>query len=276
MPPRHCSNCGNALHPGDRFCQRCGSPVDAGPILERPERATQPKEAAEGFANGAQRRSRPGAVIAMGIGALLIAAAVGYGALVGGAPAFTAEPAASTPTAARELTAMVPGPAVLQDRLVYVRSATSTVSSATAIPKDVGDTFLVVVFTLPANSSLYPEDFDWMFRDGTGREFMPVGVGIPLKYGNVEKSAAVFTILGRLIRGPAVVTSKSDSAVIGLTFVVPKGTTGGTLSNSRKQTFTFAILPTDFMMEYAQISAIEFSSSMIEQLDGSESWTVTP
>lgn len=276
MPPRHCSNCGDTLQPGDLFCQRCGRPADTQPPSEGQTQDPRPRAVEEGSVIRPRRKMKSGMMVIVGSGLLLIAAAVGYSALHSEVPTLAAQTTATPAAGTRELAAMVPGPATLWARLVYVRTSTSTLSSATAIPKDPTDAFLVIVLDIPSNSNLYPEDLDWTFRDHTNREFRSVGFGIPLKYDTEQNTPVVFSLLGRLVDGPAVVTSKSSRAVIGVIFVVPKAVIGGTISNQLNSTYTFSILTTGLSLDNAQISTVQFDSSFIEQPDGSESWTVTP
>jgi hypothetical protein len=117
---------------------------------------------------------------------------------------------APSPTAAPERATLGPGPAILQDRLVYFRTSGSALSTATAVPKGANDTFLVIVFGLPSNSNLYPEDMDWTVVDQVGREFGCVGFGIPLQAE--QTGAAVFSLFGPLIKGPLPVSSTGDQA----------------------------------------------------------------
>ena len=276
MSDNYCRNCGNAIQPTDHFCQKCGSPVDSKPISEKHTQATKSIEGEEGLVNGSQRQSKYGAIIVLGIGLLLIAAAVGFNALLSGAPAPIAISTVIPSTATRELTSMVPGPAILQDRLVYFRTLTPSITTATAIPKNPNDTFLVIVLGLPSNSNIYPEDLDWTVLDETNREFKSIGFGIPLKYDSDLQTPVVFSFFGRLIDGPAVVYSNSNTAVIALIFVFPKGVSGGTLLNPQKQESSISILTTALSLDNAQISTIKCDSSFIEQPDGSENWTFTP
>jgi len=276
MSDNHCGNCGNAVQPGDHFCQRCGAPVDTAPVSEIHTQTAKPKEAEERLVSGSQGRRKYRAIIVLGIGLLLIAAALGWGARLSGAPMLTAPTPAAPSTATRELTAMVPGPAVLQDKLVYLRTSTSTPSTATAIPKDPNDTFLVIVLGLPSNSNLYPEDLDWTVLDQTNREYKSVGFGIPLKYDTALNTPVVFSLFGRLIGGPAVAYSNSNRAVIALIFVVPKSMSGGTLLDPQEQESSFSVLSTALSLDNAQISTIKCDSSFIEQPNGSENWTITP
>jgi hypothetical protein len=274
MSDNHCKSCGNALQPGDRFCQHCGSPVDALPIYVTHTQTTKPKEGEPGFVHGPQRQPKYGAMILLGIGLLLIAAALGYGALFSGAPAITAPTAAPPSTPTRELTAMAPGPAVLQDRLVYFRTSTSPPSTSTAIPKDPNDAFLVIVLGLPSNSDLYPEDLDWTVLDQAGREFGCVGFGIPLQAE--QTGAAVFSLFGPLIKGPVPVDASSGQAAIVLIFVVPKEVRTGTLLSPQEQEFSFSALDTSFRLDNAMLSTVKIDGSFIQQPNGSENWTLTP
>jgi hypothetical protein len=160
----------------------------------------------------------------------------------------------------------------LQDRLVYFRSDTSTPSADTALPRDPDDAFLVVVLALDSPSDLYPEDLEWTFVDGSQREFRSAGFGIPLQG---PSGAAVFSLFGRLIAGPATVTSPGDRAVFALIFVVPRGTLGGTIVSPQGETATFMTVDPSVGFDPAQISTAKFESSYIEQPTGSEDWIVT-
>ena len=276
MPPHNCSNCGKPLRPGDRFCQHCGFAVDAKSLSERQAGGPEPDQVEEGLTKDSPRRSNAGALIVIGIGVLLIAAAIGFAALSSAAPTLVAPPATMPPAATRALAALEPGPPVLQDQLVYFPTASATLTAATAKPKDPNETFLVVPLGLASNTNLYPEDLDWTMRAPSQEEYRSVGFGIPLKYDTEEPTPVVFSIIGRLLHGPLLVTSQSDSAVIGLVFVVPKTWLGGTLVSPQKQTWTFGAPWVSMSMDVSQVGIVKFDSSMIEQLTGSESWIVTP
>lgn len=189
-------------------------------------------------------------------------------------PTLTPPAPAPPPTTTPEPTQLDPGPAILQDQLVYLRTAGSTPSTTTATPKGANDTFLVVVFGLPSNSNLYPEDLDWTVVDQGSRESECVGFGIPLQAE--QTGAAVFSLFGPLIKGPIPVSSSSDQAAIVLIFVVPKGMATETLFGPQGQTFTFSVVDTPIRLDNGMLSTVKIDGSFIGQPNGSEKWIITP
>jgi len=189
-------------------------------------------------------------------------------------PTLTPPTPAPLPTATPERTQLDPGPAILQDQLVYFRTSGSTLSTATATPKGANDTFLVVVFGLPSNSNLYPEDLDWTVVDQGSRESGCVGFGIPFQAE--QTGAAVFSLFGPLIKGPVPVSSSIDQAAIVLIFVVPKGMATGTLFGPQGQTFTFSVVDTPIRLDNGMLSTVKIDGSFIGQPNGSEKWIITP
>jgi len=273
MSDSYCRNCGNAIQPLDHFCQKCGSPVDSKPISEKHTQATKPKEGEEGLVNGSQRQSKYGAIIVLGIGLLLIAAAVGFYALLSGAPTLIAQTTATPSTATSEFISMTQVPAVLQDKIVYFR--TPSLPAATAFPKNGNDTFLVVLYTVPSNSWLYPEDLDWTILDETNHELESIGFGTPHNFEDPQTPVLIM-FMGRLLEGPLIVRSSSDLAAIAVVFVVPKGINKITLLNPQKQEYSVLIYTSGLILDSGLIPTVEFDSSFIEQPDGSENWAFTP
>ncbi len=271
MSNSYCGNCGNAIQPTDHFCQKCGFPVDTKPISEKDIQAAKPKEGVEGLVNGSQRRSKYGPIIVLGIGLLLIAAAIGSIALLSGAPTFIAQ---TTPTAATSaLISTTQIPAVLQDRIVYFR--TPSLPAATAFPKDANDTFLVVLYSVPSNSWLYPEDLDWTILDETNHELKSIGFATPHNFEDPQIPVLIM-FMGRLLEGPLIVRSSSDFAAIAVVFIVPKGIEKITLLNPQQQEYSVFIYTSGLILDSGLIPTVEFDSSFIEQPDGSENWIFTP
>lgn len=273
MSDSYCRNCGNAIQPLDHFCQKCGSPVDSKPVSEKHTQVTKSKEGEEGLVNGSQRQSKYGALIVLGIGLLLIAAAIGSYTLLSGAPTLIAQTMATPSTATSELISMTQVPAVLQDKIVYFR--TPSLPAATAFPKNDNDTFLVILFALPSNSWLYPEDLDWTVLDETDHELKSIGFGIPHNFEDPQ-IPVIFTFFGRLLKGPVIVRSSSDQAAIALVFVIPKGIDKITLLDHQKQEYSVLIYTSGLILDSGLIPTVEFDSSFIEQPDGSENWAFTP
>jgi hypothetical protein len=177
-------------------------------------------------------------------------------------------------TATRELTSMTPGPAVLQDNLIYFRS--QSLPLATAFPKNPNDTFLVILLAIPSNSRLYPEDLDWTVLDETNHELQSIGFSIPQNFESDPQKADIFTFFGRLLDGSVVIASNSDQTVIALIFVVSKGLSRVTLVNPQKQDYSISILATPLSLDSGLMPTMTCNSCIVEQPNGSENWTFTP
>lgn len=265
----YCRNCGNAIQPGDQFCQNCGSPVDSKPIPVKPTQASKLEEVEETLGNGPQKQLKYGAIIIVfGVGILLIAAAVGLNNLLSNLPTFIVQPTTSTSL----LSSTTQAPAILQDKLVYFRG---TSQMATAFPKDANDLFLVTFYTVPSNSWLYPEDLDWTILDETNRELKSIGFATPLNFEDPQIPVLI-TFMGRLLDGPLIVRSNSDLAAIGVVFIVPKNIRKITLLTPQKQEYSVLIYTSGLILDSGQIPTVEFDSSFLEQPNGSENWIFSP
>jgi len=179
-------------------------------------------------------------------------------------PTATSIPPTATPIPCPTLAPMSTATEKLLPFQAITRDKVSFQLADYVVPKNTGDTLLVVYFEGFQKTGVSVQDMDWLLQDEECNTFEPIGFGIPV-------SEEPIVMIGTLGDGSVFPVSNETNPLLALVFVVPKETTTVTLLGPRRQEHSLSI-SSDWVPEPENVLLNLESDGRIEWESEGDNW----